>query len=176
MAKSWAQLKWLSMYEDILNYSHHALHYFLQTYLFYNWKCVPFDFLLSFCPQSSSPLEIISLFSVSMSLALFVFYIPHINEITYDTCLPLPSELSMLFQMTRFYSFYSWIISHCMSVSCLLYPVIYWWILRTTGKGLCLQYVGLGKLDTHTKKNWIHIQKKVMLYIKINSNGVKTWM
>lgn len=99
----------------------------------------------------------------------FVFYIPHLSEITYDTCLPLPSELSMLFPMTRFYSFYGRIISHCMSVSFLLYPVMYWWILRTTGKGLCLQYVGLGKLDSH-------IKKKVMLYIKINSNEVKTWM
>ena len=36
---------------SINNYSHHAVYYSLMTYLFYNWKIVPFDPLDPFCPS-----------------------------------------------------------------------------------------------------------------------------
>ena len=33
------------MHYSIVNYSHHVVHYILRTYLSYNWKLVPFDYL-----------------------------------------------------------------------------------------------------------------------------------
>ena len=33
------------MHCRIVNYSHHVVHYILRTYLSYNWKFVPFDYL-----------------------------------------------------------------------------------------------------------------------------------
>ena len=34
-----------SLIYNIINYSHHAVHYIPRTCLFYNWKFVPFDYL-----------------------------------------------------------------------------------------------------------------------------------
>ena len=31
------------IYNSIVNYSHHAVRYLSKTYLFYNWKFMPFD-------------------------------------------------------------------------------------------------------------------------------------
>ena len=69
---------------SINNYSHHAMHYSLMTYLFYNWKIVPRDPLLS-SPQVSSPLATTNLSSLPISQVLFslFFQFPHASEITW---------------------------------------------------------------------------------------------
>ena len=52
----------------IINYSHHAVHYIPVTYLFNNWKFVPFDHLHPFCPfLTPCLLAITNLYSVSLS-------------------------------------------------------------------------------------------------------------
>ena len=38
------------MQYSLMNYSCHAVHYIPRTYLFYNWKFIPFDPLHPFCP------------------------------------------------------------------------------------------------------------------------------
>ena len=40
------------MQYSIINYSHHAIRYIPRTYLFYNWKFVPFDLPLPISPTS----------------------------------------------------------------------------------------------------------------------------
>ena len=41
-------LETLNLQYRVFNYSHHDTHYILRTYLFYNWKFVPFDLFYPF--------------------------------------------------------------------------------------------------------------------------------
>ena len=43
-----------NMQYSIVYYNHHAVYYILMTYLFYNWKFVPFDVLHSLLPPPPS--------------------------------------------------------------------------------------------------------------------------
>ena len=75
-----------------INYSHHAVNYIPMTYLFYNWKSVPFDLLHPFLTPPTLRLwqpPICSLYvrvhfeEEGCLLAWFClwFYIPHLTDI-----------------------------------------------------------------------------------------------
>ena len=105
------------------------LYHLISRHLFYSSLCLhPF-------PLSKH------LFSVSMTLFLFwhvcsfvLFFKVHVQVKSFSNCLSLislynnPLGPSMLSQVTRFH-FYGRVISHCMYVLHLLYPLVFWWTL-----------------------------------------------
>ena len=74
----------LYMQNSIINYSHHAVHYILMTYLFCNWQFLHFDLLHSNCPPPSvkhwyvlwiyEP-DILVWFCLYLFICLFIFQI-----------------------------------------------------------------------------------------------------
>ena len=67
-------------------YNHHAVYYILMTYLFYNWKFVPFDVLHSLLPHPTLSFWQPSICSqLSLSLfSLFCFILDSVSEIIQD--------------------------------------------------------------------------------------------
>ena len=105
------------------------------------------------CPNSSLPslspgnnvcfLSLWLLFCKKFICTFFVYFRFHILVISYDICLFLTSliwkylGLSVLLKMALFWSFYVWVIFHCIYVPYLLYPLLCWWTFRLLP---CLRY------------------------------------
>ena len=70
---------------SVINYSHHAVHYFPMTYLFYNWKCALLTPFTHFPYHPPPPPSSVSSNHQSVlciyELYFFFFKIPHISEI-----------------------------------------------------------------------------------------------
>jgi len=85
--------------------------------------------------------------------------------ISYGICLSLSDLLhlvweslvpSMLLQMALFYSFYGWVVFHCVYISHLLNPFTCWWTFKLFP---CLGYVNSAAMNI-----WVHVSfsKKVL--------------
>ena len=74
-------LQFSNMQYTIVNCSYHVIHYFPRTYLFFNWKFLPFDSPHSFhifpAHPASPPPTATNLFSVSYAcVCVCVFWLP----------------------------------------------------------------------------------------------------
>ena len=79
------------------------------------------------------------LFLVCKQVHLFHFSICHVYMLIYNTCFSVSDLLHFVWTvsrfihisgMTRFCSFYGWVIFHCKHVPHLLYPSTCWWTFR----------------------------------------------
>ena len=100
---------------SIINYSHHTVHFIPVTYLFYNWKFVPFDALRQFCPPAPSISSNHQSVPVSMSMLSFYFLkISHRSEgiqylsvsVWLISLSIMPSRASLFLQMPRYHPFF----------------------------------------------------------------------
>ena len=72
-----------NMQYSIISYGRHAVHYVLSIYLFYNWKSVPFGYLLTPSFRLLTPNPYLSGNHQSfLCISELVFLIPHISELT----------------------------------------------------------------------------------------------
>ena len=126
-----------NMQYSITNNSHHAVYYILRTYLFYNWKFVPFDLLHPFHPLHTwlwhLP-RVLSICELRVSIC-FCFLDSTYKVRSYGICLCLTyftwhNALRVhpcCCKWQDFLLFYGWVISHFIYVPHLLYPFICWW-------------------------------------------------